>query len=130
MKMMSILALLLVCSACGYKSPNQMAQAGIVPVVSAMMPDSANAGTAGLTVTVNGSNFNSNAVVNLNGAPQRTAFLSPMQLMAAFPAAMLVTPGKVMVTVTNPGSTTPGGPYGGGHTTASETSMGLTFTIN
>ena len=130
MKILSLLSLLLVCVACGYKSPNQMAHAGIVPVLSAMMPDSVNAGAQGLTVTVNGSNFNNNAVVNLNGVPQRTTFLSPMQLMAAFPATSLAAPGRVMVTVTNPGSTTPGGPYGGGVTTASETSMGLTFTIN
>ena len=129
MKILSLLSLLLLCSACGYKTPNQMTQAGIVPVISAMMPDSANAGASALTVTVNGSNFNSNAVVNWNGVPQRTMFLSAMQLMAAIPASTLAAPGKVMVTVTNPGSTTPGGPYGG-VTTPSETSSGLTFTVN
>jgi len=130
MKILSLLSLVLLCSACGYKSPNQMTQAGIVPVMSAMVPDNANAGAANLTVTVNGSNFNRNAVVNWNGVPQRTMFLSAMQLMATIPASALAAPGRVMVTVTNPGSSTPGGPYGGAATTAPETSMGLTFTIN
>jgi hypothetical protein len=130
MKIISLLSLVLLCSACGYKSPNQMTQAGIVPVVAAMVPDNANAGAATLTVTVNGSNFNRNAVVNWNGVPQRTMFLSAMQLVAAIPASTLAAPGRVMVTVTNPGSSTPGGPYGGGVSTAPETSMGVTFTIN
>ena len=129
MKILSLLSLLLVCSACGYRSPTQMMQAGVVPIMSAMMPDNVNAGTAGLTVTVNGSSFNRNAVVNFNGVPQRTMFLSAMQLMAAIPASTVAMPGRLTVTVTNPGSTTPGGPYGGG-TTMSETSTGLTFTIN
>ena len=130
MKILSVLSLLLVCSACGYKSPNQMTQAGIVPVIAAMMPNNVNAGTGNLTVTVNGSNFNRNAVVDFNGVPQQTMFLSPMQLMAAIPASTLAMPARMTVTVTNPGSSTPGGPYGGGVTTASETSMGLTFTVN
>lgn len=130
MKILSLLSLILLCSACGYKSPHQMTQAGIIPIVSAMMPNNVNAGAAGLTITINGSNFNHNAVVNFNGAPQPTMFLSAMQLMAAIPASSLTTPGKVMVTVTNPGSSTPGGPYGGGVSTMSETSMGMTFTIN
>jgi IPT/TIG domain-containing protein len=129
-KILSLLSLVMLCSACGYKSPNQMTQAGIVPIVSEMMPNDVNAGTASLTVTVNGSNFNSNAVVNWNGVPQRTMFLSAMQLMAAIPASTLATPGKVMVTVTNPGSSTPGGLYSGGVSAMTETSMGLTFTIN
>ena len=130
MKILSLLSLVLLCTACGYKKPNQMTQAGIVPIVAAMMPNNVNAGTTSLTVTVNGSNFNRNAVVNWNGVRQPTMFLSPMQLMAAIPASMLAMPGKVMVTVTNPGSNTPGGPYSGGVSTMSETSMGITFTVN
>jgi IPT/TIG domain len=129
MKMISLLSLILVCSACGYKSPHPMTQAGVVPMVSDMMPNNVNAGTAGVTVTVNGSNFNRNAVVNFNNVPQRTMFLSPMQLMAAIPASTVALPGTLTVTVTNPGSTTPGGPYGG-VSTAPETSMGLMFMIN
>jgi IPT/TIG domain len=129
MKMISLLSLILVCSACGYKSPNQMTQAGVVPIISEMMPNNVNAGTAGLTVTVNGSNFNRNAVVNFNGVPQRTMFLSAMQVMAAIPASTLATPARMTVTITNPGSMSPGGPYGS-VSTASETSMGVTFTIN
>lgn len=129
MKVLTLLSLLLVCSACGYKAPKPMTQAGFVPMVLDMMPNNVNAGNAGVTLTVNGSNFNGNAVVNWNGVPQRTMFLSATQLMAAIPASSLATPGRAMVTVTNPGNTTPGGPYGG-VSTMSETSTGLTFTIN
>lgn len=130
MKIRSVLLLTVLCSACGsYKAPNQMSQSGIVPVMSAMIPNNINAGAQGLTLTVNGSNFNSNAVVTFAGAQQPTRFVTAKQLMAMIPAVALATPGKVAVTVTNPGSSTPGGPYGG-TVTMSETSTSMTFTVN
>jgi hypothetical protein len=56
MKRVSILLLAMTCSACGgYSSPSQAPmQAGIVPVLSGMMPNSVNAGAPGFTLTVNG----------------------------------------------------------------------------
>ena len=133
MKTLSVLLLAILSIGCGsYKAPTQMStqpQPGIVPVVSALSPSSVIAGTPGLTLTVNGSNFNSNAVVNWNGAQQATSHVTGNQLTAAIPPADVATAGMVAVTVTNPGSSTPGGPYGGGNTTASETSASMTFTI-
>jgi IPT/TIG domain-containing protein len=131
MKTLSVLLLAMLCVGCGsYKAPTQMApQPGIVPVIAALSPTSVTAGTPGLTLTVNGNNFNSNSVVNWNGAPQMTAHVTGNQVTAAIPAADVATAGMVAVTVTNPGSSTPGGPYGGGGTTASETSASMTFTI-
>lgn len=131
MKILSVLLLTVLCSACGsYKAPNQMAQPGIVPVMSDMMPNNINAGTQGLTLTVNGSNFNTNAVVTFNGLQQPTQFVTAKQLIAMIPAIAVATPGMFAVTVTNPGSSTPGGPYGGGGVTMSQTSASMTFTVN
>jgi hypothetical protein len=75
---------------------------------------------------VNGTNFNSNAAINLNGTAQMTSRVSANQLTATVPAASVATAGTITVTVTNPG--TAGGIYGGG--TAAETSNSMTFTIN
>jgi hypothetical protein len=132
MKTLTVLLLAILCSGCGsYKSPTQApTQAGIVPLIATIMPNNANAGGAGFTMTVNGSNFNSNAMVNWNGAPQPTSHVTANQLTAQIPATAIVTAGTATVSVTNPGSSTPGGPYGGGSNTASETSATVTFTIN
>jgi hypothetical protein len=131
MKTVSVLLLAILFVGCGgYKSPTQSApQAGIVPVVAAIVPNSATAGSPSFSLTVNGSNFNNNAVVNWNGAQRTTAHVTANQLTAAIMAADIATAGMVPVSVTNPGSSTPGGPYGGGGSTASETSGSLTFTI-
>jgi hypothetical protein len=86
------------------------------------------AGSAAFTMTVNGSKFNTNAVVNWNGAAQTTTYVSASQVTAAIPASAIATAGTVPVTVTNPG--TPGtGMYGSGGTLP-ETSNSMTFTIN
>jgi IPT/TIG domain len=132
MKIMAVLLLATLSFGCGYSTPAAMpAQAGIVPAIASIVPNTANHGDPGFTLTVNGSSFNTNAVVNWNGAAQSgTSHMVPNQLTVAIPAAAVATAGTVSVTVTNPGSATPGGPYGGGTTTASETSSSMTFTIN
>ena len=131
MKTLSVLLLAILCSGCGgYKSPNQMPQVGILPILSSMMPNNVSAGASAFTLTVNGNNFNTNAIVNWNGAQQPTRFVTPNQLTTAISGSAVATSGTVAVTVTNPGSSTPGGPYGGGGITLSETSTSLTFTIN
>ena len=111
---------------CGYKSPNNTAAvAGTVPVVTQLVPASVAHGAAAFTLTINGSSFNSNAVVNWNGAALTTTFVTGNQLTGAVPAASIATAGTVQVTVTNPGI--PGNPYGG---TLDESSTAMTFTIN
>lgn len=108
MKTVSVLLLAILFFGCGgYKSPTQApAQAAIVPVVTAIMSNSAIAGAPGFTLTVNGSNFNNNAVVNWNSAQQPTTHVTTNQLTVAVPAANIATAGMVSVTVTNPGSST------------------------
>src|SRR5438309_1970675 len=115
----------------GYSRPNQMTQPGIVPVVAAISPASLNHGGSDFLLTVTGSNFNVNAVVNWNAMPQtQTTHPTATTLSVMIPAADIATAGTAQVSVTNPGSSTPGGPYGGGSNTPSETSNSMPFTIN
>ena len=91
-----------------------------VPAIASLVPDSATHGGPGFTLTVNGSGFVPNSVVNFNGSATPTTFVSTTQLTAAISAADIATKptsGNVSVTVTNP---TPGG----------GTSPSQSFTIN
>jgi cell wall-associated NlpC family hydrolase len=131
MKTVSVLFLAILCSGCGgYSSPQQSAQPAVVPVLAAIVPNSATAGASAFTLTVNGSSFNNNAVVNWNGTPRATTHVTAQQVTAAIAAADVANAGTVTVSVTNPGSSTPGGPYGGGGSTPSKTSNTMNFTIN
>jgi hypothetical protein len=132
MKTVSVLFLAILCFGCGgYSAPKQPApQPAIVPVVAEIIPNSANTGAPSFTLTVNGSQFNNNAVVNWNGAQRTTTHVTAQQLTAAIAAADIASAGMVEVSVTNPGSSTPGGPYGGGGTTPSKTSNVMNFTVN
>ena len=55
----------------------------------------------GFTLTVNGTNFTSDAVVNWNGTAQTTTFVSATQLTASIPATAAAFPGTAGVTVRN-----------------------------
>ena len=76
-------------------------------------------------LTVNGSNFAPQAVVNWNGTPQVTTYISSAQLMITVPASAVANSGMVKVTVTNPG-TSANGMYPG---SPAMTSQALDFTI-
>ena len=128
MKIISVLWLTVLCVGCGgYGSSTKVTppQPGAVPAIAQLAPNTVTAGAPGFTLTVNGSNFAGNSVVNWGSATPSTTFVTGKQLMTAIPASMITTAGTVSVTVTNPG--TPGGQYGGG--TMAETSNTMTFTI-
>jgi hypothetical protein len=128
MKIISVLWLTVLCVGCGgYGSSTKVTppQPGAVPAIAQLAPNTATAGGPGFTLTVNGSNFAGNSVVNWGGATPATTFVTGKQLMTAIPASMITTASTVSVTVTNPG--TPGGQYGGG--TMAETSNTMTFTV-
>jgi|SRR5579871_1707732 len=116
--------------ACGYSSKSYPPVAGTMPAIAQLNPNSATAGEAAFTLTVNGSNFGTKAVVNWNGVAQTTGttYVSSSQLTVAIPAAMVAASGTVPVTVTNPG-TSGSGIYGSGGTLP-ETSAAVDFTIN
>jgi len=114
--------------ACGYSSKPAPATAGNIPAISQLSPNSITHGSTGFTMTINGASFNSNAIVNWNGAAMSaTTYISGEQLMVNIPAAAIAASGSVQVTITNP-AVAGTGPYGGGGTTA-ETSMPAIFTI-
>ena len=113
--------------ACGYSSKMTPPVAGAMPTIAALSPSSMAAGSPAFALTVNGTNFNSNAMVNWNGVAQTTTFVSANQLTMSVPAASIASSGTVAVTVTNPAI--PGtGLYGGGGTMA-ETSNPMNFTV-
>ena len=125
-----LVALIALTVACGYSAKMTPPAAGSVPKIVTFAPPSATAGSGAFTLTVNGNNFASKAVVNFNGAPQtsNTAFVSGSQLTVAVPASAVASPATITVTVTNPG-TTGTGLYGSGGTSP-ETSNPMSFMVN
>lgn len=126
MKLLTILMLSAVVVGCGYGSHSTTPpMAGTTPTISALVPDNMNHGAAGFTLTVNGANFGSKAVVNFNGAAMTTSWMNAGQVMAQIPGSAIMNAGVVPVTVTNPAVS--GGIYGGG--TLAATSSAMNFTI-
>lgn len=127
MKIFVIILLAAIGAGCGYSKPaTTPVQAGTMPSIAQLTPPSTAAGSSQFTLEVEGTNFNSNAVINFNGTPMATTFSSGSKVMAAIPATAVMNTGTVPVTVTNPG--TAGGIYGGG--TQAATSQPMNFTIN
>ena len=77
-----------------------------VPTVTSISPTSVAAGSAGFTLTVNGTNFVSGAFINFAGTNRLTTFVNSTQLTAAILAADVASVGTPAVLVNNP---TPGG---------------------
>ncbi len=74
------------------------------PVISALTPGSAIAGSSGFTLTINGSAFDSDAAVQFNGKALTTTFVSSSKLTATIAASAIATPGTASITVANPSS--------------------------
>jgi hypothetical protein len=77
-----------------------------VPGITTLVPAEATSGSSGLTLTVDGSDFVAGSVVNWNGTPRPTTFVSRTRLTVSVDAANLLVAGQIQVTVANP---TPGG---------------------
>jgi hypothetical protein len=90
--------------------PNQ------VPAIASLSPPSVTVVQSPLPITILGTNFASNATVQVNGTALTPTFVSSTQLQATLPATLLAQVGTLNVTVVNPGS-------GGG------TSNTQTFTV-
>ena len=129
MKLPMVLLLAIALAGCGgYGSSSSMPQPGTVPTIANLNPPNVAANSGQFPLVVTGTKFNSNAVVNFNGAPMTTVFGSSTSLTATIPNTAIANPGNVPVTVTNPGAPG-GGPYGGGGTSPA-TSTATTFMIN
>lgn len=80
-----------------------LAQANPIPLVSQpLVPMTIAPGGPSFTLTVNGSDFVSGAVVKWNGTALTTQFVSSSQIAATVPAADIASPGTASITVTNP----------------------------
>ncbi|MDP2648094.1 MAG: fibronectin type III domain-containing protein, partial [Candidatus Yanofskybacteria bacterium] len=85
-----------------------------LPVLSNISPESKIAGSAEFTLTVNGSNYVSNSVVEFVGSGRTTVFINSTQLTATILASDIVVDGTFSITVTNPapgGGTSNGSPF-------------------
>lgn len=121
-KTLPMLLLIAASLACGYSSNAN--STALMPAIAQLNPTNATAGGAAFTLTVNGSNFLSNAVVNWNNVAQATTVVSGNQLLVAIAPEMISDSGTVQITVTNPGMV---GRYG---TTPAQTSAPMDFTID
>jgi hypothetical protein len=71
-----------------------------VPIISFLTPASANPGGTDITLTVNGANFiNAFSVVNWDGTPLVTTFVSSTKLTATVPEALIASGGTGWITV-------------------------------
>lgn len=83
------------------------AQTNPVPYIYPLYAAATPPGGAAFSLTVTGTGFVSGAVVNWNGSPRPTTFVSRSQVSAAIAAADIATARTAIITVTNP-------PPGGG----------------
>jgi sugar lactone lactonase YvrE len=81
-------------------------RARVVPSVASLSPESVPQGSGTFTLTVNGSGFYGGSVVNWNGSPRTTQYISDKRVLAQISAGDVASSGPFSVTVTNP---TPGG---------------------
>lgn len=87
------------------------------PLIATLAPASTLVGSSNLTLTVTGSGFLNGAVIQWNGSPRTTQFVSSTQLTADIPSLDFANAGIVSVTAVNPSPTV--GPSAAG-----------TFTVN
>ena len=85
------------------------AVAQTAPTITSISPTSALAGGPGFTLTVTGSGYLANSVVQVNGNNRSTVFVSALQLTATILASDIATPGVLQITVFNPFVTRGGG---------------------
>jgi uncharacterized protein (TIGR03437 family) len=72
------------------------------PTITSFNPASVTAGTAGFSLTVNGTGFLPGARVSMGGTLP-TTYVSSTQLIASVPASVVASPGTTDVVVENPG---------------------------
>jgi hypothetical protein len=87
-------------------TPRALAQNPVPLINQPLVPDATAPGGPDFTLTVNGTGFVSDSVVNWNGSPLTTTFISGSQLTAVVPAADIAAATTASVTVATPA---PGG---------------------
>jgi hypothetical protein len=88
----------------GTSSPLAFTVNNPTPSLVGLSPAAVVAGGGAFTLVVNGTNFVSGAVVQVNGSNRTTTFVSNTQVTAAIPASDIASAGTLSITVVNPGS--------------------------
>ena len=74
----------------------------VAPSISSISPSSATAGASEVTLTINGSGFLCDAVVDFNGTTVTPNSVTSHQLVATIPSTDLAEPATLQVLVLNP----------------------------
>ena len=86
-----------------YTTANGSTTINVIPLtVTQLSPATITLGAGNTPVTVTGTGFLPNSVVNLNGAPAATTYIGPTSLSVVIPAASLLTVQALKLTVTDP----------------------------
>src|SRR5664280_1575221 len=78
------------------------ATAQVAPAITGISPTTVSAGGPNFTLTVTGSGFLTNSVVQIKGSNRPAVYKSTLQLTATIFASDIVTPGTLQVAVFNP----------------------------
>jgi len=97
------------------------------PILTTISPSNAEAGGAGFTLTVTGSDFVPTSVVQWSGSNHPTTFVSGTQLTATIPASDIAVGAAIAVGVSNPG---PAGGSSGTQTFMVTTPPSGTFSLS
>lgn len=77
------------------------------PVINTLLPSVVMSGSTGFTLTLMGSGFTQDAIVQWNGSPLATRYVKDEELTAAVQTALLTSPGSISVTVVIDGTASP-----------------------
>lgn len=84
---------------------NSQLQLPLRPRFSGLSPSAATAGGAGFTLTMTGAGFFANSMVDWNGSPLPTNFVSSTQLTASVSSSLIASAGSASVAVSSGGQT-------------------------
>jgi hypothetical protein len=105
-----LLLVALVCVGCGTSDPpakndprHSVSAPVIQPAITTLTPNSVPVNSVPFTMTVNGSDFERDAVVYFNGAPLNTTFITSKQVVAQLTSANLMFAGLTPVYVRTQG---------------------------
>lgn len=94
----------------GTSQPRTFSVGNAIPVITAVTPDTTNAGGSAFVLTVDGMGFVSGAEVRWGSTPRPTTFVGPTRVTALIADSNIVSGGSVQVVVVNPAPG--GGPSG------------------
>ena len=108
MRIITVLLAVLIATGCGAGNGKRplgamFSTAVVAPTITTVSPTSVPVNSVPFTMTINGSNFGTDAIVFWNGIPQKTTVITPQQLMVAITGADLTDSGLVPIFVRTAG---------------------------